>query len=177
LYDAFAEPLWRAVARQVGPGSVDVADIVQETFLAAARSARTFDPTRGTLWLWLWGIGRRQVALHFRKQDRVHRLHAAHAWLAAGNGQLGRWLDGQADSPAAALETAELATLVRAALAELPADYESLLTAKYLDGASVAQLAQQQGCSGEAVRSKLARAREAFRRVFGKTQEGYGVFP
>src|SRR5262245_19147981 len=133
LYDAFAESVWRGVARLMGPHSADVADVVQETFLAAARSAHTFDPARGTLWLWLWGIARRHVALHYRKQEQHDRLRRAHAWLAAGNGQLGRWLDGRADPPAAALEAAELATLVRAVLAELPADYESLLTAKYLD--------------------------------------------
>jgi RNA polymerase sigma-70 factor, ECF subfamily len=168
LYDAFAEPVWRGVARLMGQNSADVADVVQETFLAAARSARTFDPARGTLWLWLWGIARRQVALHYRKQEQRSRLRNAHAWLAGSNGQLGRWLDGRAETPTAALESAELATLVRAALLELPADYETLLTAKYLDGASVEELARQHRCSEVAVRSRLARAREAFRQVFGK---------
>ena len=31
LYDAYCERVWRSVARLVGPGSADVADIVQET--------------------------------------------------------------------------------------------------------------------------------------------------
>ena len=75
LYDAFAERVWRTVARLMGPGSADVADVVQETFLAAARSARTYDPDRGTLWLWLWGIARRHVAVHYRKENR-HDLAA-----------------------------------------------------------------------------------------------------
>lgn len=167
LYDTFAGPVWRGVARLMGPSCADVADVVQETFLAAARSAHTFDAARGTLWLWLWGIARRHVALHYRKEARHDRLRAAREWLAAGNGQLGRWLDGRAGPPAAALEAAELATLVRAALAELPADYEHLLTSKYLDGTSVEQLAGQHGCTEVALRSKLARARTAFREVFG----------
>ena len=33
-----------------------------ETMLAAARSARTYDASKGTLWVWLWGIARMQVA-------------------------------------------------------------------------------------------------------------------
>ena len=41
LYDAYAQPVWRVVARLMGPTSADVADVVQETFLAAARSAKT----------------------------------------------------------------------------------------------------------------------------------------
>src|SRR6187549_239554 len=94
LYDAFAERVWRSVARLLGPNAADVADVVQETMLAAARSAATFDPGRGALWLWLWGIARRQVALHFRKQQRHDRLRQAGAWLAASNGRLLRWLDG-----------------------------------------------------------------------------------
>ncbi len=168
LYDAFAEPVWRAVARLIGPRSADVADVVQETFLAAARSAHTFDPARGTLWPWLWGIARRHVALYYRKKARHDRLRAAHAWLAAGDGQLGRWLDGDATPPTAALEAAELADLVRAVLTELPDDYEALLTGKYLDGVSVEQLARRHGSTEVAVRSKLARARAAFREAFGK---------
>src|SRR5439155_6838691 len=74
LYEAYAERVWRSVARLLGPNCADVADVVQETMLAAARSVATFDPQRGTLWLWLWGIARRHVALHFRKQERHHRL-------------------------------------------------------------------------------------------------------
>src|SRR4249920_1732300 len=54
LYDAFAERVWRGVARLLGGNGADVADVVQETMLAAAKSALSFDPERGSLWLWLW---------------------------------------------------------------------------------------------------------------------------
>jgi len=43
LYDALAERLWREVARRLGPRPADVADVVQETMLAAAKSARNYD--------------------------------------------------------------------------------------------------------------------------------------
>jgi len=46
LYDAYAERVWRGVARLLGPHSTDVADVVQETMMAAARSAATFDAAR-----------------------------------------------------------------------------------------------------------------------------------
>ncbi|WP_020476055.1 RNA polymerase sigma factor [Zavarzinella formosa] len=168
LYDAFAERLWRGVARLLGPHSVEIADVVQETMLAAAKSARTFDDSRGSLWGWLWGIARIQVALHFRKQQRRDQLRHAGDWLTAGDGQIGRWIDGTDAAPPALLEAAELATLVRAALGELSDDYELLLTAVYLDGESVARIAQRERSTETAVRSRLARAREAFRRTFGR---------
>jgi RNA polymerase sigma-70 factor (ECF subfamily) len=166
LYEAYAERVWRSVARLLGPNAADVADVVQETMLAAARSAATFDSGRGALWLWLWGIARRQVALHFRKQQRHDRVRQAGAWLAASNGRLLRWLDGHEPSPPETLVADELVTLVRATLTELPEDYETLLTAKYLDGESVDVIARRERSSAAAVRSKLARARQAFRLAF-----------
>ena len=84
LYDAYAERVWRGVARLLGPG--DVADVVQETMLAAARSAATFNPERGSLWPWLWAIAHNHVALHLRKQGQRRRLTQAAATLAATNG-------------------------------------------------------------------------------------------
>lgn len=166
LYDAFAARVWRGVARLLGPASADVADVVQETMLAAARAARTFDPERGSLWNWLWGIARLQAALHFRKQERHDRLTRAGDWLAASAGRLDRWLDGTEAAPADLLEAQELALFVRLALAELPAEYEALLTAKYLDGEAVDAIAARERSTGVAVRSKLARARAAFRAAF-----------
>ncbi len=167
LYDAYAQRVWRAVARRLGPSAADVADVVQETFLAAARSARTYDPARGPLWVWLWGIARLHVALYYRKKGQQDRLHQARLRLAADGHLLG-WLDGRRDAPGEALAAGELAELVRATLAELPADYETVLTAKYLDGESVGAIAERERSTEVAVRSKLARARQAFREAFGK---------
>ena len=65
-----------------------------------------------------------------------------------------------------ALEAGELAQLVRATLMELPADYQSVLTAKYLDEIPVEQLAREERCTEAAIRSRLARARQAFREQF-----------
>jgi RNA polymerase sigma-70 factor, ECF subfamily len=167
FYEAFAERVWRCAARLMGPPEDDVADVVQETFMAAARSARSYDPQRGSLWTWLWAIGRRQVALHYRKRARLDRLQQAAEWLAA-DGSVGRWLEGKQDTPADALAASELAALVRATLTELPSEYESLLSARYLDGEPVERIAARERTSEVAVRSKLARARQAFRQSFGR---------
>src|SRR5829696_5758487 len=106
LYDAFAERVWRGVARLLGPTSADVADVVQETMIAAARSARTFNDAHGSLWNWLWGIARNQVALHFRKQKRHDRLKHTNEYLAAVRCRFAHWFDGIEETPTGLLESA-----------------------------------------------------------------------
>jgi RNA polymerase sigma-70 factor (ECF subfamily) len=150
LHDAYAGEVWRWVARSVGPHPADVADVVQEAMLAAARSARRFDASRGTLRQWLWGLVRIQVQLHFRNRQRHERwrqLRPVHTTAPPDDDD---------------------AEQVRLTLAELPGDYDALLTAKYLDGDAVETIAKREGLTPTAVRSKLARAREAFRRAFEK---------
>ena len=49
LYESYSVRVWRYVARLLGSNHDAVADAVQETFLAAARSASTFDPDRGSI--------------------------------------------------------------------------------------------------------------------------------
>ncbi len=175
LYDAHSEAVWRCVARRVGPHGAEVADIVQETFLAAARAARSFDPARGSLWAWLSGIARRQAALHFRrKQTRPE----AGGTDPVGNALRGVPRTGNARNategipysreaqPDELVALAETALAVRQVLGNLPVDYETLLVGKYMDGLSLEDLAAAEGVSIDAISSKLARARRAFREAF-----------
>ncbi len=169
LYEAYAEPVWRNISRLIGGDSATVSDLVQETFLAAARSARNFRPDRGTLWVWLWTIARRQVALYYRKKKPEIVLSRARQWWTSLDGEKFDWIDAKADMPPDILESQELAVLVRCTLKELPGDYQTLLLAKYVDNQPVEQIAGQMDCSEVAVRSKLARARKAFRKAFKRT--------
>ena len=131
LYDAYAEAVWHSVARRVGPHTAVVADIVQETFLLAARSARSFDPSRGTALGWLRGIARTQTALHFRRRQTRPE--------AAGDDFRAVARDADADP----LAEAETAAAVRQVLGALPQDYEILLVGKYLDGLTLDELVWQ----------------------------------
>jgi RNA polymerase sigma-70 factor (ECF subfamily) len=168
LYEAYAEPVWRNISRLMGNDSAAVADIVQETFLAAARSARNFDSKRGLLWVWLWTIARRQVALYYRKQKPEIILSQVRQWWTSLDCDKLDWIDAKADMPPVILESQELAVLVRFALSELPGDYQTMLLAKYVDNEPAEKIAGQLNCSEVAVRSKLARARKAFRKAFKK---------
>lgn len=169
LYTAYFPRVWRLVARRIGRDATAVADVVQETFLAAAGSAGRFDPGRGSLWLWLGGIARNHVGAHHRRRWRDDRVKAGgDLHDDAGEHQASRTFEQWADPPAAC-DCAERAASVRSALARLPVDYQFLLTSRYCDDVPVAQLAAEQASSEVAVRSKLARARRAFREIFART--------
>ena len=174
LYDAYSQRVWWFAARLMGSDSVDVADVVQETFMAAADSARNYDPQRGSLWGWISGILRNQVALYFRKQARQEQIRRAAEALRKANGQFIRWMNGGNEAPEDLLEKADLVAVVRAVLVTLPKEYESLLTAKYLDEVSVDQMAHSENRTETAIRSRLARARRAFRDAFEKLALGSG---
>jgi RNA polymerase sigma-70 factor (ECF subfamily) len=166
LYEMYAEKLWCNIARLMAHDEASVADVVQETLLSAARSAKNYNRRRGSLWTWLWAIAKRQVALHYRKQTSKALIARAQQWWSLLDGQASDWIDGSQKPPTEVLESAELATLVRYTLAELPAEYQTLLMAKYMDGLTIETIAEETNGSSVAVRSKLARARKAFRLAF-----------
>lgn len=167
LYDRYCEDVWQYVARLLGSSAAAVADVVQETFLAAARSARSFDPARGSLGGWLTGIAHYRVHVYWRQIGRVERLRKL---AESGAAEIRGWLDRQESSgngsPDGEWNRAELADLVRGTLAEMSADYAALLSAKYLDERSLEEIAREEGFSIDAAKSKLARARREFRAKF-----------
>ncbi|WP_330277494.1 sigma-70 family RNA polymerase sigma factor [Lentzea sp. NBC_00516] len=71
LFDEHAHPLHRYLARRVG---VDVADdLVSETFLAAMRGAEGYDPERGSVVGWLYGIATNLLRGHAKRETRLLR--------------------------------------------------------------------------------------------------------
>lgn len=155
LYERYSTRVWRFAARLIGSDSSAVADVVQETFLAAARNFEQFDESRGTHWSWLTGITHRQVAMHWRRAARNRAEPVAEEASSA-------------DATTVPLESAETAAIVRRVLAELPADSAALLTGKYCEGFTIVELREQLGGTTEGTRSKLARARREFRMRYEK---------
>ena len=166
LYDAYCETVWMYIARRMMPHAADIPDVVQETFLAAAGSVSSYDSERGTLLNWLTGIAQRHIATYYRARRRQDRACQVAERLGAKSQQVIRWLGSGEPAPPAQLDRKELAALIRTALSRIRAEYEQLLEWKYLDGDKVEQIAARLSMSETAVRSKLARARRAFRCVF-----------
>lgn len=152
LCDQFDHRLWRYVARLIGADQAVVADVFQETMLAVARSGRALRPD-SKLWPWLTTIAHNQAALFWRRRYR-------HAGSSDGVDTLP---ESRSADPALALSKIETVQAVRCLLAEMDPDHVFLLTAKYIDGLSIAEIVQMAGGTSESVRSRLARARRNFR--------------
>ncbi len=152
-YEAACEPLYAYVLWRCA-GLRDVADeIVQETWLTAVRRLGEFDPDRASFVTWLRGIAGNLARNHFRKEK--HRATEPLGDLPARDDR----------------ERREQAERIAQALAALPAHYEAVLRAKYLDQESVADIAAAQGESIKAIESLLTRARQALREMFSGQPE------
>jgi RNA polymerase sigma-70 factor (ECF subfamily) len=170
LYEAYAGQVWVHTSRLMADRAA-VEDVVQETFLAAARSARGYDPRKGPLWVWLWTIARRQIALHYRRSRPGLSLDAAKDWWSSLDGRDRAEMVSRVEAPIELLVAKELGVLVRHCLAQLPPDYELVLLAMYVDDMSAKEISRQLLCSTVAVRSRIARARAAFKAEFEKVTQ------
>ena len=156
-YAEYFDRLFAYVRWRCG-GLADLADdVTQETWLTAVRRLRSFDPEKGSFIAWLCGI----AANATRNALRSRRRHAKRS----------RPLGSTDDAPAGAPDPVaiEKAERVALALAALPEHYEAVLRAKYLDQMTVEAIATVRGDSVKAVESLLARARQAFREAYEKS--------
>ncbi|MBL8813853.1 MAG: RNA polymerase sigma factor [Planctomycetaceae bacterium] len=154
FFDRYGPRVWSYVAKLTGADRHTVADLVQDVFTAAAQGLRNFDPARGTLVSWLLGIAHRHAALFWRRQSTAPPDSGLNLDL----------FEGPTDPDH--LLVAETSVAVRRMLATLPEDMATILIARYLDDRSMADLAVEFGCTVDAVRSRLLRARDRFRELF-----------
>jgi len=144
--------LWRFVLPRVA-GMEDVADgVCQETWEALARQA---EPPRD-IGAWLRGTARHKVLDQFRRERRL-------AFWEIPLEAIGR--AGMAD-PEFILDARWQAAEVYAALRRLSPRARQALILYYIEGWTVAELAELFGRSAKAVECQLYRARVAFRRVY-----------
>ena len=135
----------------------DVEDVLQETFLAVWKGARTYTP-RGTPEAWLWVIARNQTALLLRKRG------PATLPLDPGALQTGALQTG-ADPAEAALAMADLS----AAAAALGPERE-VWRLMYVEDRSIAEVAELTGLPAGTVKSRAHRARRLLRAALGGTR-------
>ena len=157
VYEEHARELYGFAFRLVRCDPQTAADVFQDTWLDAIGHIGQFDPKRGELRSWLFGIARRRVALYWRQR------------LARGDTSV----DIREEIPVEALDGAvlsddvlehlEQAAVVQASLLALPPERRQVLVEKYVKELSVAQISARTGKSPKAVESLLSRAREQFR--------------
>jgi RNA polymerase sigma factor (sigma-70 family) len=150
VYAAHHAPLLGYVLRRTGNGD-DAADVFAETFLTAWRRLEEIPPGDEAR-LWLYGVARRVLANHRRGERRrsalADRLRADLATAPP-----------HADPPRQA--TGELAEVSRA-FRRLPEADQELLALSGWEGLDAGQIAITLGCSRNAARIRLHRARRRF---------------
>ncbi len=178
--EAFAEvyrkkhpAIYRFALHMTGNASV-ADDVTQEVFMALIRDPKRFDPARGTLGGFLFGVARnhlrkrweqdrRLVAFDGDPDDLRENASVAGAFRgASGNGASGNG-NGHA-TPASATSWDEFASAetigrVRQAVATLPENYREVVVLCELEELSYEEAASALGCPVGTVRSRLHRAR------------------
>ena len=171
LLERHLNGLYEFVHYRVGGDRHRAEDVVQDTFVAALEGIGGFDG-RSDLHGWLCGIARNKL----RSERRRARPRSLEEVLETADPEIDLILAEVARSPLpeTVLERRQTKELVGAALSSLPPEYKRSLLAKYVDGASVADIARTSGKSTKAAESTLTRARVAFARVFELLAKGRG---
>lgn len=149
LYAAHA-PRVAGLARRLVPDAAAVDDVVQETMLRAYRAGLHLEDGTDP-WPWLATVARNLCHdLHRRHPERQVALEESNVVALA-------------PGPERAVEDRARAAYVARALQGLPSRQRHLLLLRHVDGVPCAQIAHREETSVEAVKSALARARDAFR--------------
>lgn len=148
LFDRHFGPLYAYVLARSGRDRMWAEDVVQETWLKAARAVGDFDPARGGFDGWLKGIAENQLR-NQRRRETLRRMAPLPSSAAAK-----------------AIPGDELKDGVALTFAAIAPHYQAVLRAKYEDQLPVAEIAAQWGATPKSVESLLSRARASFREAF-----------
>lgn len=151
LYDRRQAGVYRFALRMTGSEAF-AEDVTQDVFLALMRDGRNFDPARGSVKSYLYGVARYRV---LRRLERER----AHVALEEENGAQSEELPSAADDPFADLAREELVGLVRQAVLTLPPHFREVIVLCHLQEMNYAEAGEVLACPVGTVRSRLARAR------------------
>jgi len=160
LYDRYMAEIYRYLAGRLGTEAAD--DLAAETFLVAFRKRRTFDPARGGVRPWLYGIATNLVAQHRRGLSRM--LAAFRRVPVADPSEVG-----PEDRVPTKVDAAGVRGPLAAAIAGLPAGDRDVLLLIALAGLTYQEVAESLGIPYGTVGSRLNRARRKVRAVLGET--------
>jgi RNA polymerase sigma-70 factor (ECF subfamily) len=137
-------------------GSAPLAeDVTQEVFMALIRDNRGYDPSRGPLVAYLFGMARHH-ALRFLKRDQTY---VSIPQAQGGWGDCGELTSASGEDPHSAMSRRETIHSVRQAILSLPEHYREAVVLCDLNEMSYEDTASVLGCSVGTVRSRLHRGR------------------
>ncbi|MCA9774775.1 MAG: sigma-70 family RNA polymerase sigma factor [Myxococcales bacterium] len=152
-----------AVARRILADEADAADAVQDAFLQAFRNLDRFEGNAqvGT-WLHRIAVNAALMKLRSRKrrrEDSVEALPPRFDEVGHREDSGGVW----PDSTEASLDRVDLRRQVRAAIAQLPDAYRTVLLLRDIEEYDTAETAAALGVTEGVVKTRLHRARQALK--------------
>jgi RNA polymerase sigma factor (sigma-70 family) len=157
LYDRHIQDIHGYVAGRLGREAAD--DLAAEVFLIAFRKRASFDPGRGAIKPWLYGIATKVISRHRRSEGR--RLKALSRVPAE------RAADGHEDKVAARVAAERVGPELARAISGLSQADRDVLFLTALAGLSYQEVAQALDIPSGTVGSRLNRAKSELRRVLG----------
>jgi RNA polymerase sigma-70 factor (ECF subfamily) len=129
-------------------------EIVQDVFMTLMRDPKKYDPERGPLVAYLYGIARNRVMKHLERLPREVALDEQEA-----TGGRARPEAVTSSTPMHWLEQRQRAEQVRAAVLDLPSEFRETVVLCELEELSYEDAAQLIGCPIGTIRSRLHRGR------------------
>jgi RNA polymerase sigma-70 factor, ECF subfamily len=173
LLEQYRNYLFLLARVQIGrriQGKLDVADVVQETFLEVHRGIGQFrgqSEQQFLAWLRqiLVGVLANQVRRYFGTKRRDVRLERElQDDLDRSSVYLGSHLIAAQSSPSAQASRREQAVLLADAMEQLPEDYREVIILRQLEGLTFPQVASRMGRTEDSVKNLWARALARLRR-------------
>lgn len=153
LYRRHQASLFRFALRMTG-NSWAAEEVVQEVFMALIREPKKFDPERGALGAFLYGVARNRVLKHLERSPRDLSLDDRE-----GAGYAGRNMPSEDLTPSEWAELWERREQVRTAVLELPVEFREAIVLCELEELSYQGAARLLDCPVGTIRSRLHRGR------------------
>jgi len=151
----------------------EAADLTQDTFVAAYRAYDRFRH-EASVYTWLYRIAVNLTKNRFEKRQRTdaHEAFSLDAPVELDEDALEREVEDWDLSPQRVVENRRLRELLLREVAALKYEYREVVVLRDLEGLRYRQIAQVLGCSVEAVKSRLFRARSVLRQRLSVLLDG-----
>ena len=153
IYRRHQAPLYRFAVRMTG-SSWAAEEIVQDVFMMLVREPKKYDPDRGTLGAFLYGVTRNRIMKHLERSPRDFSLDDTGNAGRESHPQLHEQM-----TPAHWAELRERREQVHAAVMDLPSEFREAIVLCELEEMSYDEAAQALDCPVGTIRSRLHRGR------------------
>ena len=153
VYRRHQSAIYRFALRMTGHAWASE-EIVQDVFITLMRDPKKYDPERGPLAAYLYGIARNRVMKHLERLPREVSLEEQEE-----TGGRARPEAVTSSTPMHWVERQERAEQVRAAVLDLPPEFRETVVLCELEELSYEEAAQLIGCPIGTIRSRLHRGR------------------